>query len=225
MDQSEKAGENSQAQQGTETPADATRQSAETPSEEATDTQGESEESTSRGQGNGHSQEEAKPGWDDRMTYIQQLEKRVLEGQRTLAQYIQAYKQIQDEKDDFKRRLEREKVKEIDIQRGQIINDLLELMDNLDRSVHGAEAARNYDALATGIKMVQAQFLQKLEAVGARPIPTVGEVFDPNRHEALHVMAVEDPAQDGIILREFARGFTFADRVVRPSRVQVGKAQ
>ena len=223
MDQSDKRGEGHETRVD-ETPADGSR-ADENPSDEARQQQAGADENAGNGTGNGHSQEEAKPGWDDKMTYIQQLEKRVLEGQRTLSQYIQAYKQLQDEKDEFKKRLEREKTKELDIQRGLIINDLLDLMDNLDRSVQGAEAARNYDALATGIKMVQAQFLQKLEGVGARPIPTVGEVFDPNRHEAIHVLLVEDPAQDGVILREFTRGFSFADRVVRPARVQVGKAQ
>ena len=158
-----------------------------------------------------------------RLTYIQEMERKLLENQRTLSEYINAYKQVDKDKQEFKVRLEREKEKELGILKDRLVGDLLELMDNLDRSVMGAESSRNYDALAQGIRMVQSQFVEKLAKLGAEPIPTVGQAFDPNIHEALGLAPTNDPDQDGIVAAEYARGFRVGSRVLRPARVMVGK--
>lgn len=158
-----------------------------------------------------------------RLTYIQELEARLRTSQETLGRYVGAYKELEEDKERFKLRLEREKAKELEILQGRLVTDLLELMDNLDRSVMGAEASRNYDALAQGIKMVQAQFVEKLGKLGVSTIQTVGHEFDPNIHEALDIAATDDESQDNAVLMEFSRGFRLKDRVIRPARVRVGR--
>lgn len=163
------------------------------------------------------------PGAAHAVTYIRQLEQRVTEQQATLARYISAYKDLEQDKEQFKARLSREKDKELEILRGRLINDLLELMDNLDRSMMGAESSRNYDALVMGIKMVQHQFEEKLGGLGVSRVSTVGQAFDPNQHEALDVVAVGDKAQDGVVVNEYARGFRIKDRIIRPAKVRVGR--
>lgn len=168
-------------------------------------------------------EEQASEALGERISYIRELEIRLKKSQDTLTQYISAYKDLEKDKEEFMARLQREKKKDLEVLRGKIVEDLLVLMDNLDRSVMGAESSRNFDALSEGIRMVQNQFVEKLNKMGAVAVPTVGHAFDPNIHEALGVMPTPDESLDGQVVLEFTRGFMMGDRIIRPARVQVGK--
>ncbi len=99
---------------------------------------------------------------------------------------------------------------------------MLEVPDALERSLAvgpGADAA----AVLKGVQLVHLLMVQKLGELGLQRIPTVGEPFDPARHEAASVESVKDPAQDRRVVRELKPGFTLGERVVRPALVQVGK--
>lgn len=171
----------------------------------------------------GPEEEPRSSGAEGRVTYIRDLERRLAESQATLGEYISAYKRLEQDKEEFKRRLEREKDKELGILRGKLVGDMMELMDNLDRSVMGSQGSRNYDALAQGLKMVLVQFEEKLARLGVERVPTIGQAFDPNFHEALDVAATANPDEDGVVLVEYSRGFKLDDRVIRPARVRVGR--
>ncbi len=54
-------------------------------------------------------------------------------------------------------------------------------------------------------------------------IETLGQPFDPETQEAVEVVSVEDPAQDGVVLKELAKGYMLHERLVRPAKVAVGK--
>jgi hypothetical protein len=63
------------------------------------------------------------------------------------------------------------------------------------------------------------QFVKILKKEGLSNIETVGEPFDPNKHEAVNRVHVE--GKDGIIIEEVRKGFTLKDKVIRPSLVIV----
>lgn len=71
--------------------------------------------------------------------------------------------------------------------------------------------------------MVRRQFLSVLEKVGVSEILAEGEPFSPSFHEAVGIEPVEEPEKDGIVVFELQRGYKMADKVIRPSRVKVGK--
>lgn len=99
-----------------------------------------------------------------------------------------------------------------------LIRDLLPVYDNLLRAIQSAGDAT--DGIVDGVKMVAQQFEQALERHGCKKIPALGEMFDPNLHEALlHQPSAEHPAMTVIL--EYAPGFVLHDRVVRPSKVIV----
>jgi molecular chaperone GrpE len=60
-------------------------------------------------------------------------------------------------------------------------------------------------------------------SVGVESVPGVGSKFDPEMHEAVDMKPV-GPDEDGIITAEYSRGYKLGDRLLRPARVQVGKA-
>lgn len=103
------------------------------------------------------------------------------------------------------------------------ISSLLPVLDNLDRALTVPEDGSAKDVLV-GVGMVRRQFLSTLEELGVRVIPTEGAPFDPTLHDAVETVPVEDPEQDGRILEELTRGYRTDERVLRASRVTVGKA-
>jgi len=103
------------------------------------------------------------------------------------------------------------------------ISALLPVLDNLDRALTVPEDGSAKDVLV-GVGMVRRQFLSTLEELGVRIIPTEGASFDPALHDAVETVPVEDPELDGRILEELTRGYRTDERVLRASRVTVGKA-
>jgi adenosylcobinamide kinase/adenosylcobinamide-phosphate guanylyltransferase len=64
---------------------------------------------------------------------------------------------------------------------------------------------------------------QRIAALGAERIPTLGQPFDPHVAEAVDTVPVGDASQDGMVVQEIRAGYRVGARVLRPARVRVGK--
>jgi molecular chaperone GrpE len=102
----------------------------------------------------------------------------------------------------------------------QLLTEILPIYDNLERAFRAFNKNNDKDSFIEGIERIFAQFHSFLEGKGVRPIPAVGELFDPLLHEALITVEAED---GGKVLEEFERGYQRAGRVLRPSKVKVSK--
>jgi molecular chaperone GrpE len=103
------------------------------------------------------------------------------------------------------------------------LTTLLPVLDNLNLAVAHSENDPSLDHLRDGVKGTARSFEQALISVGVEPIASIGTDFNPELHEAVDMVAVE-PEDDGKIIKEYSRGYKFGDRLLRPARVQVGKA-
>ncbi len=129
--------------------------------------------------------------------------------------------------EETKRRVRRDAEKQVEVMRGEVLESLLPVLDNLERSIRAAEAApsgSSVGGLLDGVKLVHAQFLAALAPFGLSRRSAVGERFDPRVHDAVAVVPVPDPRQDGVVLAEYEPAYVVGDRVVRPAKVQVGRA-
>ncbi|MEO1229039.1 MAG: nucleotide exchange factor GrpE, partial [Myxococcota bacterium] len=81
------------------------------------------------------------------------------------------------------------------------------------------------ESLRGGVRMVREQFLSSLQQVGVSREETVGRSFDPELHEAVSNVPVDDPAQDGQVVGEIKGLYRFQDDVLRPAVVAVGQHQ
>jgi molecular chaperone GrpE len=86
---------------------------------------------------------------------------------------------------------------------------------------HGENSSPdNSKSLIEGVEMVLNQFVKSLEKFGVTSFSSVGEKFDPNRHEAM--MQVEsDEYEASSVISEFQRGYFLNDRLLRPAKVTV----
>jgi len=100
---------------------------------------------------------------------------------------------------------------------------LLPLVDDLQRALQAADEGADRDALLEGVRRIVGSFEGALASANVEPIRAVGEVFDPELHEAVDTADV-GPEDEGRVLEEYTRGFRAGDRLLRPARVRVGRA-
>ena len=103
------------------------------------------------------------------------------------------------------------------------LTTLLPVLDNLNLAIEHSEKDPSLDHLRDGVKGTARSFEQALASVGVEQIISVGAEFNPELHEAVDMVGV-DPEDDGMITKEYSRGYKFGDRLLRAARVQVGKA-
>ena len=158
-------------------------------------------------------------------TYVEELERQLAEKDRQVQEYIGKYRQAASEFEEARLRLRREISKDIERGRREILADLLEVLDNLDRAIESSNSGSSPDALLQGVELVRRQFLAKLEGLGVRRVDAEGQHFDPAIHEAVSVVPTADPAQDGRVVGVVRRGYRINDDVLRPAAVAVAKKE
>jgi len=137
-----------------------------------------------------------------------------------LDEVLRAYSRLQQEREEFRKRSERERERVLEVERGKVTLALLEAVDELDRSLSAAPAQ---GPLATGVRLIRDGLLRRALDSGIQRFETVGQPFDPNLHEAADIVAVNDPAQDEQVVEEVRAGYRQGDRVLRAARVRVGR--
>jgi molecular chaperone GrpE (heat shock protein) len=103
------------------------------------------------------------------------------------------------------------------------VQELLPVLDNLDRTIRAAQGGRNDPALLEGVRMVRQQLDGVLRGYGVERIEEIGQRFDPAVHEAIGMIAVDDPQRHGAVVHQAEPGYRMSGRLLRPARVSVGK--
>lgn len=128
----------------------------------------------------------------------------------------------QAEFDNFRKRTEREKIESYDYAVANFILGLLPALDGLERGLSVSEG-ETVESYKKGIELILKQLRDLLASAGVQPIRVTGQMFDPNFHQA--VMREESSILlENEIIEEMQRGYTFKDRLLRPSMVKVAVA-
>ena len=125
----------------------------------------------------------------------------------------------QAEFDNFRKRTEKEKLESYDFAVANFILGLLPALDGLERGLSVTEG-ETVESYKRGIELILKQLRDQLASAGVQPIRVTGKMFDPNFHQA--VMREESAVlPENEIIEEMQRGYTFKDRLLRPSMVKV----
>ena len=120
-------------------------------------------------------------------------------------------------------RQKRAAARELQNERETIYTRYIEILDNFDRAFDTADARAASHNLMEGFILVRNQVVQVLKDGGFDRVRTLGLPYDPNTSEAIQVEDVEDPSQDGMVIRELVRGYRLDEHIVRAARVVVGR--
>lgn len=128
----------------------------------------------------------------------------------------------------YRRRTEQEKAQMVEFGKKLVVEQLLDVIDDFQRSLEAAteaaeegESSPAFDSLRSGVEMVYAKLMDELGRLGVETIDAVGEPFDEELHEALMQQPAPEGTEPGTVLTEIQQGYRLGDRVIRHARVVV----
>ena len=134
------------------------------------------------------------------------------------------YLRLAAEFDNYKRRVQRDQRDTIRFANEKLFKDLLPTLDNLERALQSGREQALIEGLLEGVDLTYKHFLDTLQKMGMKPVASVGELFDPAKHQAVgQVESLTVP--ENVIVDEYQKGYFLHDRILRPAMVTVAKAQ
>jgi molecular chaperone GrpE len=173
----------------------------------------------------GESTEPAEEARERKPTVVEDLEQRLNEAQEHLQAVLLEHRRAADEFEQAKARIRRDVTRDVERGRRAVLVDMLDVLDNLDRAVAAARRSNLTEASETllrGVELVHEQFLSKLHTFGVVRLEAVGQPFDPQLHEAVSLLPVDDPADAGRVVSVMKEGYMIGDDLLRVASVAVG---
>lgn len=127
--------------------------------------------------------------------------------------------------DNYRKRVERERVETYNRVVADVVGQLLPVIDNLRRA-HEAEStvesteSQEFRNFLHGVELISKQLNGVLEHFGIEQVPTVGQPFDPHVHEAIATEQTDEFKPD-TVMQEIVRGYRLGDKLLRPAMVKV----
>ena len=152
------------------------------------------------------------------------LSHQLLEKNEELHALNDKYLRLAAEFDNYKRRVQRDQSDTIRFANERLFKDLLPTLDNLERALQSGHEQALIEGLLEGVELTYKHFLDTLQKMGMKQIASVGELFDPAKHQAVgQVESLTVP--ENVIVDEYQKGYFLHDRILRPAMVTVAKAQ
>ncbi|MGW8193371.1 MAG: nucleotide exchange factor GrpE [Desulforhopalus sp.] len=160
---------------------------------------------------------------------IQSVESELAEAKATIVELQDRILRAAAENENFKKRVERERLAGLKYAGETIFRELLPVVDNLERAleqgvVEGADAEQNLAGLLEGIQLTWKNLVATLEKFEVKQIDSVGKPFDPQHQEAL-TMGKSETVPANHVITEFEKGYYYKDRLLRAAKVVVSSGK
>jgi molecular chaperone GrpE len=143
----------------------------------------------------------------------------IAELEQKLAELTEALQRERADAENLRRRTQEEKSRLGEFYKAMIVQELLPALDNLERALkHTPKDLKGHDYVK-GVQGVIKQFEQSLAQLGVERIKTVGEVFDPRLHEAVHMEEGDGTVE--VVCEELQPGYKIGDEIIRHAMVKV----
>ena len=155
-------------------------------------------------------------------TYIEKLEDRSREQEECLKEFVEKQ---QAENEAFRERIRKDAERRAEDSMAALVGEFVAVLDDLDRALQSGRQAENPDSAGVldGIEMVKDRLAGLLRTHGLETVECKGAPFDPNVHEAVSVVSVEDPEMENRVVEEVLPGYLLKGRLLRPARVNVAQ--
>ena len=150
--------------------------------------------------------------WDEATVLSEELEA----ARRERDQYLDALQRLKAEFKNSRKRQERERVRVLSMASESLVQELLPVLDNLDRALEAGGDIRE------GVQATRDQLADVLGDEGLLPVASDGQPFDPNVHEAV-MSQVSEEHEEGTIIQTFQRGYLLNGKPIRTAKVVVAK--
>jgi molecular chaperone GrpE len=143
----------------------------------------------------------------------------IAELEQKIAELTEALQRERADAENLRRRTAEEKARLGEFYKAMVLQELLPALDNLERAFkHVPKDLKEHDYVK-GLQGVMKQFEQCFAQLGVKRIKTVGEIFDPRLHEAVHMEDGDGTVE--VVCEELQPGYTLGDEVIRHAMVKV----
>jgi len=133
-------------------------------------------------------------------------------------EYLDSLRRTQADFQNFKRRNQTARADGYEDGVREALAAILPSIDNLERALDAADKAGANDGVTDGVKMTLNTLMEGLKRFGFEEVPSLGEMFDPELHNAVMREAGDEP---GKILEVFQKGYKVKDKIIRYAMVKV----
>lgn len=124
--------------------------------------------------------------------------------------------------ENYKKRVAKEKSDLMKYANDEMSREILQSIDNLEVALKHARETSKLESIIEGIEITLKQLLKSLERFGVSSFNSMGEKFDPNRHEAI-IQVESSDHEPNTVIGETQKGYFLRDRLLRPALVTVTK--
>jgi molecular chaperone GrpE len=143
--------------------------------------------------------------------------------EKELAEQKDKFLRLFAEFDNYKKRNAKERIELFATAGKEIIVEFLPILDDFERAIKSNENSEDLSSVKEGMLLIFDKMNKSFEKKGVRKINAKGETFNPDLHEAITEIPVNDESQKGIVIDEVECGYTLNDKIIRYSKVVVGK--
>ncbi len=161
---------------------------------------------------------------NDEMAQIDALCKQLAEEKEKVEKEKKEYLFLMADFDNFRKRTIKEKGEIIRNAAEAAMKGLLPIVDDFERGLDAVRNSSDAEAVKEGMELIYNKLMKYLEQNGVKPIESTGAVFDPELHEAIAMVPVEDENMKGKVIDTPTKGYTInGDKVLRFAKVAVGQ--
>jgi molecular chaperone GrpE len=144
------------------------------------------------------------------------------EGQQKAEEYLDLLQRTQADLANYRRRMSQEQAENRVVAQSEVLSSLLPVLDDLGRALVAVPPELVTHPWVQGLLLITRRLTAQLGQLGVRQIGTVGEPFDPHRHEAITTEA-RAGVPEGTILDVTQPGYALGERIIRPAQVSVAE--
>lgn len=152
---------------------------------------------------------------------IEALEQALFEEKEKSDRYLANWQRAQADFINYKKRAEQEKKETVEFANSELILNLLTVVDDLERAFVSLPPRLSKSSWIEGIELIYNKLKGILEAHGLTESKAKGKAFDPHLHEAV----MHQEGEEDMVIEEIQKGYKLKNRVLRPSKVIVGKGK
>ena len=157
------------------------------------------------------------------MSEIEILAGQLAEEKQKVEKEKKEYLFLMAEFDNFRKRTVKEKSDIIKNATESAMKGILPIVDDFERGIEANKSTDDPETLRQGMELIYNKSVKFLEQNGVKPIESTGAEFNPDLHEAIAMVPVEDENMKGKVIDTPTKGYTINDKVLRHAKVAVGQ--
>ncbi len=161
--------------------------------------------------------------YDPHLIVVEELKQKIAATDETNRELQDKYLRLSAEFDNYRKRTLKEKMDLTKQANGDLLKDILSVVDDFERGMQTIEKSEDLVSLKTGVKLIYTKFIEFIRQNGVKEIEAKDKDFDIDYHEALTKIPAPSEEFKGKVVDVIEKGYMLNDKVLRYSKVVVGE--